>query len=242
MYVYISSTAKGAIAVVTTSATVCSGERDAMRLACDENGSGNTSQCEGVNSTDNKATLAGAGLNVLRHFRLSFHFCTFARNGPGNCLLLGSVPGSDISCLALLGNVYTDGSTPGMICVNDASLVLVACVFQGNTAIRFLGQSTGTKSSIQFVRCVFDVDTLTVNGSLTFTLAQCVHVVEPTSLVECRPSPTSVPPRTRIQLAAELWQPGMAAAAGVAAAGLAGVVLVALIAGRLMENEARDVD
>jgi hypothetical protein len=241
-YLYISSTAKGAIALTTTSATACSCERYTMLFASDESGSGSTSQAGGVNATANTATVSGAGIDVLRHFRLSFSFCTFARNGPANCLLIGSVSESNISCLALLGNVYTGGATPGMICVDQVLLVFVACLFQGNTALRFLGQNSGTKSSIQFVRCVFDVKELTVNGSLTFTMTGCLNVVEPTSLTECRLPRTSVSARTRMELQAiDAVEPGMAVAAAVAAAGLAGLLLVAVVIWKLMEEEALNV-
>jgi hypothetical protein len=240
-YLYISSTAKGTIALETTSATACSCQRYTILFASDQSGSGSTSQTEGVNLTENTATLSCTGLDMLRHFRLSFRFCTFARNGPANCLLLGSVSESNVSCLAFLGNVYTDGLTPGMICVNEVSLVLVACLFQGNTAVHFLGQSSGTKSSIQFVRCVFDVQELTVNGSLTFTMTGCLNVVEPTQLTECRLARTPVSTRTRNHVeASEALEPGMAVAAGVATAVLAGVLLVALVVGRLMETKALD--
>jgi hypothetical protein len=243
VYLYISWTMNGTIALATTSATACSGSYHTIVIACDKNEGGSTSRAEGVNSTDNKATAAGAGLDVSRHYNLSFCFCTFARNGPANCLLLGYVPTSDVSCLAFLGNVYTSGVTPGMICVNHASLVLVACIFQGNTAVQFLGQSAGTNCTIEFVRCVFDVEEVTVNGSLTFTMTDCLHVVEPTSLTECRVTRIPVGTRTRIILeAAEPWEPGKAVVAWVAAAGLACVVLVAVIARRLMKRETTTVE
>jgi hypothetical protein len=68
-----------------------------------------------LNSTDNSFRNQGSGLMLWVYGDVSMRFCTFARDGPANCLVFGQTIGSNtIRCLTVLNaSCAGEGRFPG---------------------------------------------------------------------------------------------------------------------------------
>jgi hypothetical protein len=152
-----------------------------------------------------------------RHFKLSLHFCTFSRNAPANCLFFSNgIMNSDISCVALTNNsCQSDPEDPGLIYVLS-TVAMSNCVFQSNTFDYFLGSSRPSGGDITFINCVFDFPSLNETGSVSFTVANYIYELQPTSLADCThtrsdipyPSPTATRSQTPAQSPVSISETG----------------------------------
>jgi hypothetical protein len=179
-----SASGKGALEIIDSAAHGCI-SRTARTIELSGSSAANwgPSAIDGLNSSSNNAVVFASGLWIGVQHNVSWHYSTLAGNTPANCLFFSvSIPHSDISCIALTNNTCkSNDKAPGFIFVSVA-VAISNSVFQGNRYDAFVGGL----ANIQFIRCIFDVQTINKTGGAGMSMTKCMFEDRETELAECK--------------------------------------------------------